>query len=151
MKYDDLGRTFYLPTQLKLGAGVLLQTDSYNEWELSIEAQKYLVPTPNEQGMPNKDVIDALVSSFYDAPNGFYEEFHEINWALGLEYKFNQSFFLRSGFFYQHRNKGDRKFLSLGTGFVFSNWQIDVAYPFSFSTYNNPFHNFKINLIYHLR
>ena len=151
VKYDDLGRDFYLPTQLKLGAGFLLQTDSYNEWEFSIEAQKYLVPTPNEKGMPNKDVIDALVSSFYDAPNGFYEEFHEINWALGLEYKFNQSFFLRSGFFYQHRNKGDRKFLSLGTGFVFSNWQIDVAYPFSFSTYNNPFHTFKIDLIYHLR
>ena len=149
VKYDDLGRSFYLPTQLKLGAGFLLQTDSYNEWELSIEAQKYLVPTPNEQGVPDKDIIEALVSSFGDAPNGFREEFHEINWAVGLEYKYNQSFFLRSGFFYQHKNKGDRKFLSIGAGFTFfNNWQMDVAYPFSFSTYNNPFSTFKINLIY---
>ena len=140
VKYDDLGRSFYLPTQL--------QTDSYNEWELSIEAQKYLVPTPNEQGVPDKDIIEALITSFYDAPNGFREEFHEINWAVGLEYKYNQSFFLRSGFFYQHKDKGDRKFLSIGAGFAFNNWQMDVAYPFSFSTYNNPFNTFKINLIY---
>ena len=106
------------------------------------------MPTPNEQGVPDKDIIEALITSFYDAPNGFREEFHEINWAVGLEYKYNQSFFLRSGFFYQHKDKGDRKFLSIGAGFAFNNWQMDIAYPFSFSTYNNPFSTFKINLIY---
>ena len=37
--------------------------------------------------------------SFSDAPGGFSEELKEITWAFGLEYVFQKSFALRTGYF----------------------------------------------------
>ena len=135
VKYDDLGKSFFLPTNLKLGAAYNLQVDSYNRFSVLTEANKLLVPTESGE---DKDFIEGIFTSFSDAPNGFKEELHEISWAIGAEYAFDEQLFLRTGYFHQHKLKGDRQYLTVGCGFAFRSFQFDVSYLFSTTTTNNP-------------
>ena len=126
---------------MKLGAAYTTQLDDYNTFSFSLEANKLLVPTPPvdttiyEQGAviyhginSDKSVIGGLFSSFSDAPGGFKEELQEINLAAGVEYWYNGQFALRAGYFWEHENKGNRKFLTAGAGFRMNVFALDFAY-----------------------
>jgi len=110
-------------------------------------------------------VIAGLLQSFYDAPgvvekdeNGDYiqnddgsyqikkgsrlkEELTEINIATGLEYWYNNVFALRTGFFYENRNKGNRRYINFGAGFNYNNLGIDMSYLVSVSGQDSPLAN----------
>ncbi len=97
-------------------------------------------------------VIAGLVQSFYDAPgvvsvddNGDYiqnadgsyavvkgtrlkEELTEINIATGFEYWYANSFAIRGGFFYENRNKGDRKYFTAGIALQYNLFGVDISY-----------------------
>ena len=60
------------------------------------------------EGYYNISPISGIFKSFSDAPNGFKEELQEIQWSVGLEYAYNNQFFLRAGYHYEHPNKGNR-------------------------------------------
>ena len=60
------------------------------------------------EGYFNVSPISGIFKSFHDAPNGFKEEMQEIQWSVGLEYSYNNQFFLRGGYHYEHPNKGNR-------------------------------------------
>ncbi|MDO4229972.1 MAG: type IX secretion system outer membrane channel protein PorV [Capnocytophaga sp.] len=137
VKYEDLGKTFFIPTNLKAGAGYLVSVDSYNTFNFLLEFNKLLVPT-SSQNSENIDFLQGILKSFSDAPNGVSEEFQEISWALGGEYAYNESLFLRAGYFNQYKNKGDRKYLTVGSGFKVKAWQLDFSYLFSTARTHNP-------------
>ena len=61
--------------------------------------------------------IKGIFQSFGDAPGGFSEELKEFTWALGAEYKYQDSFAFRAGYFNESEDKGARKFFALGAGF----------------------------------
>ena len=46
-----------------------------------------------------------MFSSFSDAPDGFNEEIKEITFSSGLEYWYRDFFALRSGYFFENRDK----------------------------------------------
>lgn len=97
-------------------------------------------------------VIAGMIRSFYDAPgtpakdeNGDYiqnadgsfevvkgsrfkEELTEINIATGLEYWYNNTFAVRTGFFYESRNKGARQYFNFGVGLKYNKFGIDISY-----------------------
>jgi hypothetical protein len=79
-----------------------------------------------------------MFQSFGDAPGGLSEEIREFTWALGFEYTYNDAFAMRLGYFNEADDKGARKFLALGTGFEFSQINIDLSYLFSTSRVNSP-------------
>lgn len=172
IQYEKLGKAFFLPTNLKLGAGYHLQTDSYNQFELLLEMNKLLVPSPAQYGFNDTngngiqdssepteivagkssdvDFLQGVFQSFSDAPDGLSEELREISWALGFEYTYNEALFLRTGYFNQHKNKGDRKYLTIGTGFRVKAWQVDFSYLFSTAKTHNPLSSsLRIALQYH--
>ena len=93
-------------------------------------------------GKPNDvDFMSGIFQSFSDAPGGFSEELKEFTWALGAEYKYDDSFALRAGFFNESEEKGARKFLALGAGFKFSGTKVDLSYLFSASKVPSPLEN----------
>ena len=93
-------------------------------------------------GKPNDvDFMSGIFQSFSDAPGGFSEELKEFTWALGAEYKYDDSFALRAGYFNESEEKGARKFLALGAGFKFSGTKIDLSYLFSASKVPSPLEN----------
>ncbi|WP_367864784.1 type IX secretion system outer membrane channel protein PorV [Pedobacter sp. WC2423] len=137
MSYVDGGQSAFLPTNLKIGGAATLILDDYNEITLALDFNKLLVPTQpvyNQDGSiqsgrdPDRSVPSGIFGSFTDAPGGFNEEIKEINIASGLEYWYNKKFALRTGYFYESPQKGDRRYFTLGTGFKYESFNFDVSY-----------------------
>lgn len=80
--------------------------------------------------------ISGIFKSFADAPGGFREELQEIYWGVGVEYAYNNQFFLRGGYHYENEYKGNRKYFTLGTGFKMSVFSLDAAYLISMAQSN---------------
>ena len=90
-----------------------------------------------EEHYYNISPISGIFKSFHDAPNGGKEELQEIQWSVGMEYAYNNQFFLRAGYHYEHPNKGNRKYYTLGAGFKMSVFSIDAGYVIS-AAQSNP-------------
>ncbi|WP_136668832.1 type IX secretion system outer membrane channel protein PorV [Flavobacterium sp. H122] len=162
ISYDgDVERSSnFLPANFKLGGGFDFIFDEYNKLSTSLEFNKLLVPTPQKvKDLNNDGTIDSteyqaaadayngtgwvsgMFKSFGDAPDGFSEEVKEVNWAAGLEYWYQDSFALRGGYFNESKDKGSRKFATLGAGFKYTSIKVDVSYLFSMSKVKNPLEN----------
>jgi hypothetical protein len=89
----------------------------------------------------NVDFLPGVFQSFGDAPGGFSEEMQEITWALGAEYKYQDAFALRAGYFNEAADKGGRSFFSLGAGFKYTTIEIDISYLFATGAIQNPLEN----------
>jgi hypothetical protein len=122
--YDDNGDGINQPTEFQLLSG-----------------------KPNDIG-----VISGMLQSFYDAPgvvvedeDGKYiqntdgtfeiakgsklkEELAEINIAAGVEWWYNDVFAVRTGIFYENKNKGDRQFLNFGASLKYNMFAFDFSY-----------------------
>ena len=85
--------------------------------------------------------VSGIFQSFGDAPGGFSEEIKEFTWALGAEYKYQNSFAFRAGYFNESEEKGARKFFALGAGFKYTTINIDLSYLFSASKIQSPLEN----------
>ena len=164
MKYTDLGQESFIPTNLKIGSGFEFLSDNSNSLTISFEINKLLVPTPSIPIYDSSETeiiayrqddigfLSGIFKSFGDAPDGSSEELKELTYSFGLEYSFNESFFLRSGYFSEHELKGSRKFITLGTGFkTNSNLSIDLSYLISTSEIISPLENtLRFSLSYNL-
>lgn len=89
---------------------------------------------------PDVSVASGIFGSFNDAPGGFKEELREINIGGGLEYWYDKQFAFRAGYFYEHPTKGNRQYITMGAGVVYSLLAIDMSYLIS-TTNNNPLAN----------
>jgi hypothetical protein len=109
-------------------------------------------------------IVSAMLQSFYDAPgelaidaNGdvlfdadgnasvvknsiLKEELREIMIATGIEYWYNETFALRTGFFYEHVSKGARQYFNAGVGLKYNIIGIDISYLLALKR-NNPLAN----------
>ena len=152
MKYEELGKNNFIPTNLKLGSAFDFIFDSSNKLSINLELNKLLVPSPsipiynsNDQiiGYNQADVtfLSGLFKSFGDAPDGFSEELKEITLSLGLEYTYNDSFALRVGYFGENEDKGARKYVTFGTGFSIEEIDLDLSYLISSSSVISPLEN----------
>lgn len=137
MSYSDGGQKYFLPTNMRLGGASTFHLDGFNDFTFSLDLNKLLVPTPPEYDSsgrilrgkdPNRSVPSGIFGSFADAPGGFSEEFQEISFSTGLEYWYNKQFAIRTGYFYENPNKGNRKYLTLGLGLKYNIVDIDFSY-----------------------
>jgi hypothetical protein len=142
ISYNDGLTKEFLPANLKLGSTFTNEFDKVNSLSISLDFNKLLVPTPSRSitfdnngsvvvlpdNSSNKPVIDAIFSSFTDAPGGLKEEIQEITVSTGLEYWYNHQFALRGGYFNEAQNKGNRKFYTAGAGIKLKVASIDFSY-----------------------
>ncbi|MDR2087707.1 MAG: type IX secretion system outer membrane channel protein PorV [Dysgonamonadaceae bacterium] len=142
ISYDGGNNSYFIPTNLRLGTSLLFPMDDYNTLSLSVDANKYLVPTPPDLSEVDDKTaalnkyketapISGIFKSFGDAPGGAKEEFQEISWSFGAEYAYDNKFFVRGGYFYENPNKGNRQYFSAGVGFKLTAFQLDAAYLIS--------------------
>ncbi|MDR1813692.1 MAG: type IX secretion system outer membrane channel protein PorV [Tannerella sp.] len=151
VSYDEGSTNQFLPTNLRLGTGLLLPLDEYNQLGIYFDANKYLVPSEpvkmddeDEEDFEkrydeynNMSFVKGMIKSFSDAPGGSSEELKEINLSIGLEYNYNSQFFVRGGYFYEDRMKGNRQYFSAGAGFKMNVFRLDAAYLIS-TVQSNP-------------
>ena len=133
----------FIPTNLRLGASLMVPIDEYNRFTITADANKLLVPTYPKQneGESTEDYqqrvqkdyyevssISGIFKSFGDAPGGFKEELQEIQWSVGAEYIYHDQFAVRAGYHNESENKGNRKYFTVGAGFKMSVFSLDAAY-----------------------
>ena len=133
----------FIPTNLRLGASLMIPIDEYNRFTIAADANKLLVPTYPKQneGESTEDYtervqkdyydvssISGIFKSFGDAPNGFKEELQEIQWSVGGEYVYHDKFALRAGYHHESANKGNRKYFTVGAGFKMNVFSLDAGY-----------------------
>ena len=133
----------FIPTNLRLGASLMVPIDEFDRFTIAAHTNKLLVPTypkPKEgestedyQVCVQKDYYDissinGIFKSFGDAPNGFKEELQEIQWSVGAEYVYNDQFSLRAGYHHESENKGNRKYFTVGAGFRMNVFSLDAGY-----------------------
>jgi len=152
---DDNTKKDFIPTNLKIGPSLTLDLDDYNQMSFMFDLNKLLVPTNAIRsgdsiisGLdPNVSPGVGMIHSFYDAPGGFKEEMSEISIATGIEYWYAQQFSVRGGFFYEDKNKGNRKFFTLGAGFRYNIIGIDFSYLIPLETKNPLEHTLRFSLL----
>jgi len=166
ISFDEGTTNNFIPTNMRLGMSLLLPIDEYNSLTLAADANKLLIPTMptyeqyiaqahpettaenlqyqsdyanwlQDEGYNQVSPISGIFKSFSDAPGGFEEELQEIQWSAGAEYSYNNQFFVRAGYHYEHPNKGNRKYFTVGAGFKMNVFSIDAGYVIS-TAQSNP-------------
>lgn len=149
ISYNNEANENFIPANLRLGFANSTLLDADSRLSVFMDLNKLLVPTPpiyrrNEHGVlernedgslviergvaPDRPVLNAVFTSFSDAPNGFVEELQEINISGGAEYSYQDFFFFRTGYHHQPNNKGNRKYATIGAGFQYNVFGIDFSY-----------------------
>ena len=156
VSYDHGATYAFLPTNLRIGTNFMFPLADYNTLSIGLDLNKLLVPTKprlkdytKEIGQPggyadqadaeaaweqatqdwyDQSPISGIFKSFTDAPGGLKEELQEINVSVGLEYAYNQQFFVRAGYNYENANKGGRSYFGFGAGFSLNVVKLDASY-----------------------
>lgn len=146
-------RKDFIPTNLGIGVAYNYVIDEYNKFTVAIDANKLLVPSPQWSQDSSGDysflapkeqsVISGVFSSFGDATGGSAEELREVMVGIGAEYAYQNQFFARAGYFYESKQKGDRRFLSIGIGVKYNVFGLNFAYlvPSGSGVSRNPLSN----------
>lgn len=152
----------FIPMNMRLGGGITTKIDDYNSFSYYLDFNKLLVPTPPVYNYdtlgniviepstgkrsiakgkdPNVPIVNGILQSFNDAPDGFSEELKEINICTGAEYSYNNIFAVRMGYFYEPKTKGARQFFTVGMGFKFKVINVDGSFLVP-TTLQNPLQN----------
>lgn len=152
IKFGGSDYSEFIPTNLRLGAALMVPINEYNRFTIAADANKLLVPTypKQEDGETTEDYqqrvqkdyydvssISGIFKSFSDAPGGFKEEMEEVQWSVGAEYTYHDQFSLRAGYHHESQNKGNRKYFTVGGGFKMSVFSLDAGYVIA-TTKSNP-------------
>ena len=152
MSYSESQNADFIPMNMKIGGSYTFFFDAYNKLTATMDINKLLVPTPPEYSATNPDSIVAgknpniavpvaIFRSFFDAPGGFSEELRELAFSFGAEYWYNNLFALRTGYFYENKTKGNRRYLTAGVGLRLSGFGLDFSYLVPVGQNNSPLAN----------
>ncbi len=144
ISFDGGNTNQFLPANLRLGTGLLYPLDEYNQIGFYVDLNKYIVPSyPVRNDEETEDEFRARRDEYNSISNGlmgaiksfsaepFSEQLKAVNISVGAEYNYNSQFFVRGGYHYENRLKGNRQYFSAGAGFKMSVFQLDAAYLIS--------------------
>lgn len=151
---DNANMKDFIPANLGLGTAYTKNFDATNKLTFGLDINKLLVPTPpgsaaNPPTAPqlakyrSKSVIGSWFSSFGDADGGFSEELKEFQVSVGGEYWYNNQFAFRAGYFYENKNKGNRRYFTAGLGLKYNMFGLNFSYlaPSGSGVNRNPLSN----------
>ena len=155
----------FIPMNMRLGGGLKTELDEFNTFGVYLDFNKLLVPTPPVykkqvvngvvttqdeidpatgkrivlagKDASNAGVAEAILQSFGDAPGGYKEELKEVQISSGLEYCYDKTFSVRTGYSYESKTKGGRQYFTVGMGFRFKVINVDGSYLIP-TVLNNP-------------
>jgi len=132
MTYTSPANKDFIPTNLRIGGAYKTELDQMNSLTFVLDFNKLMVPSPgpNNKSQP---LLNGIFGSFSDAQVGFAEEMREITISSGMEYWYNNFFAARLGYFYEAKDKGNRKYFTAGLGFRYESvgrdmFGLDIAY-----------------------
>lgn len=158
---NDSRNKDYIPANLGLGISYARVINESNKVTFGLDINKLLVPSaPAATGNYIIDsakladyratsVISSWMKSFGDGTN----QLKSLQASLGAEYAYNDQFFFRAGYFYENKNRGNRKFFSIGAGFTLDQMSINFSYlvPSGSGVTRNPLSNtLRFGIVFNL-
>lgn len=147
---DDPNQKDFIPANLSLGGTYTTTFSEVHKLMFGLDINKLLVPTPPALGdsaglaeYRSKGVVGSWFSSFGDAPGGFSEELKEFYFSLGAEYWYNDQFAIRTGYFHENAQKGNRQYFTVGASVKYNMFGINFSYllPTGNGVNRNPLSN----------
>ena len=153
---SDKSQQDFIPANLGVGVSWSKVFDADNTLTFALDLNKLLVPTPPSKNSTETDsafnvrlgeyrdkgVVSSWFSSFGDSEdNG--GELREVTAAIGAEFWYKKQFAFRAGYFYEHPDKGNRKYFTVGAGLTYNMIGINISYllPSGSGTNRNPLSN----------
>jgi Type IX secretion system protein PorV len=162
---SDAKNKDYIPANLGLGVAYTKVFDQDNKLTFGVDVNKLMVPTPPtsvDGGGPidstklsdyrGQSVVSSWFKSFGDA-GSFGSELKEFTFSLGAEYSYADQFFVRAGYFYEDKTKGNRKFFTVGAGVKYNVFGLNFSYlvPSGTGVNQNPLSNtLRFSLLFNL-
>lgn len=137
-----------LPMSLRFGTAFDIQFDEYNSLTITNDFNKSLVSVDEEMRISDGDTTfvsnpDPFYQSIFTSwgsaegitgPDGEAESLsvlQQFTIGTGLEYWYDDLFALRTGYFYEHPNNGNREFLTFGAGLRYNIIGVDISYLYA--------------------
>lgn len=150
-----------LPTNLRFGTAFTIDFDEYNSLTITNDLNKTIVnvheervPVLDDNGEPVLDDNGDPEFEIKTDPDPFYKALftswgttegvinsddeaealsliEQFTIGTGLEYWYNDLFALRTGYFYENPNNGDRQFLTFGAGLRYNIIGVDISYLYA--------------------
>jgi hypothetical protein len=137
-----------LPTNLRVGTAFTLDFDEYNTLTVTGDLNKTLVNVNSSLRIADGDTTTVInPDPFYKAlftswgsqdgvinPDNEAESLsllQQFTMGAGLEYWYNDLFALRTGYFYENPQNGDRQFLTFGAGLRYNIIGVDISYLYA--------------------
>ncbi len=163
ISYDET-HSLFIPTNMRLGTTFSYPFDDYNRIAISADVNKLLVPHTPHQRDDKYLIIEPNGTQSYDEErwgidyNNYQEmsgiggifksgwDWRDIAWSAGLEYSYNNQFFVRGGYYHESKLRGNRQFFDVGAGFRLYMFQLDAAYVIATSQTNPLDQTFRLTL-----
>lgn len=116
--YIDVTQADPLPTNFRLGIGLHMVTDEFNDLTIAADMSKLLVNRPS---IAEVDPVPKSLVTAWGNGKG-------VEWSIGTEYWYDQSVALRAGYFTETVAGGNRRFLTFGAGVRYDMYGFDFSY-----------------------
>lgn len=156
-----------LPMNIRLGYAFTFDFDEYNSLTFANDFNKELVSVDrtiirnNEGGIEevrtDPDPFYKAIFSSWDTargqegPDGEATELgllQQFTIGTGLEYWYSDLFALRTGYFYEDPNNGNREFLNFGAGFRYNVIGVDISYIYTLEEDNPLANTLRFSLLF---
>lgn len=122
--YNDRAQSDPLPTMIRLGAAYKLFDDEFNRVVVTYETTRMLV---RKEGTKADNFVKATFYSSW-VEGSVEDRLNSFTHSVGMEYWYGNLIALRAGFFNEHKDFGNRKFITFGAGLVYDIFGFDFGY-----------------------
>lgn len=121
---SNAGEKNYLPANLGIGLAYTFVFNDQNKIMLGVDANKLLVPvSPVDSTSSQKYYSYTIVNSWFKSFNST-----AIGFSGGAEYNYNDQLFLRTGYYWEDKSRGNLHYLTAGIGIRYSVFGLDFSY-----------------------
>ncbi len=122
--YNDDAQADPLPTNLRMGFAYKAYNDEFNSLVVTYETTRMLV---RRTGTKADNFVEATFYSSW-VKGDIEDRLNSFTHAVGLEYWYANLFAIRGGYFNEHQDFGNRKFLTAGFGLLIDIFGFDFGY-----------------------
>lgn len=126
----------FIPANLGVGVAYTSIFDENNGITFGLDINKLLVPAlPAFTGNNAQDSASLAEYRNYGVLESWFKSFSansggakSLQVSIGAEYAYNNQFFIRAGYFYEDKNRGNRSSFTTGLGFIYNNLTLNFSY-----------------------
>lgn len=153
IQYSDFAQADPIPTNLRFGTAFKFEFDEFNSINWVLDFNKDLISysyTDSTSSRTADPFYKAIFSSWSSVETAIGVDSTQVGSSLsvmdqitigtGVEYWYNNLLALRTGYFYEHPNNGNRQFLTMGAGVRWNIIGVDFSYIYALQE-NSPLAN----------